>query len=88
MKYTVLWTDFAEGNLARLWIDSTHRAAVAAAAERIDRDLKHRPADVGESREINHRIHFEFPIAVKFRISEEDRTVFVYAVWSIDRSDR
>lgn len=39
MKYTVVWNETAEVDLAALWIEADDRQAIADAADRIDRDL-------------------------------------------------
>jgi hypothetical protein len=82
MKYTVLWTGVAEDRLAGLWIDAPDRTLIALAADTIDRLLSEDPHQQGESREGNTRITFCYPLAVEFEVVEEDRTVFVLAVWS------
>jgi hypothetical protein len=44
MKYTVGWKPSAEQELARLWLSAPVRAAVTAAANRIDALLGSNPA--------------------------------------------
>jgi plasmid stabilization system protein ParE len=81
MKYTVVWKPDAEDELARLWNNAPDRAAVAAAADRIDATLLHDPETQGESRSGNIRVLFMPPLAVYFRVSPDDRLVEVAAVW-------
>jgi plasmid stabilization system protein ParE len=81
MKYTVVWTRFAEGELASIWINSSRRNEVSRAAERIDRLLRRNPQNQGESRIHETRILLVPPLGVSFGISTEDRRVEVLDVW-------
>ena len=81
MRYTVLWRPSAEQRLAELWVAGPDRAAVAAAANAIDRTLANDPDTKGEARSGSTRILVEDPLAVYFRVSEPDRLVTVRAVW-------
>jgi hypothetical protein len=55
--YRVFWLRTARTRLADSWVDadSDTRAAITAAAE-LERELKNRPLEIGESREPNVRI--------------------------------
>lgn len=81
MKYTVIWLQPAEDELAVCWLDATERAAVTRAAAQIDDHLKRHPADIGESREEDLRIFFVAPLGVLNQISEQDHRVEVIHVW-------
>lgn len=80
MIYTVTWKPAAEEELARLWVASTDRQALASAADQIDRELREDPAHKGESRSGDARILILPPLQVTYRVLEEDRQVLVGAV--------
>jgi hypothetical protein len=84
MTWIVVWTDEAEGDLTRLWLDSRLRYLITTAANQIDYMLSVNPAEVGESREGNKRIAFVQGLGIDFQVVAEERTVFVLGVWSID----
>jgi plasmid stabilization system protein ParE len=46
MNFIVLWTEFAESNLARMWLDAHNRDALSRAADEIDRALAQRPQEL------------------------------------------
>lgn len=79
--YTVVWLPDAENELAELWMKSSRRNAVTQAASEIDRRLAENGALEGESRQSHFRITFEFPLAVVFRVDQENQAVFVGQVW-------
>ena len=81
MRYTVLWRPSAEQRLAELWLAGPERAAIAAAANAIDRALAADPDTKGEARAGSTRVLVEDPLAVYFQVSEPDRLVTVWAVW-------
>jgi plasmid stabilization system protein ParE len=84
MKFTVVWKPQAEQHLAHLWTLATDRAAVSRAADAIDSQLLTEPQRVGESREeLQSRLLVEPPLAVAFRVREQDRVVEVLSVWVI-----
>jgi hypothetical protein len=83
MNYTVAWKSSAEQELARLWLNAPNRAAVTAAANRVDVLLGTDPHGQGESRWGATRVLFEGPLAVLFEIDEQDRFVDVLKVWRI-----
>jgi plasmid stabilization system protein ParE len=80
MKYAVIWLPGAEQELARIWLSTRDRAAVVAAAKRIDEMLATSPEDAGESRPEGRRILFEAPLIVTFRVYAADRQVVVSSV--------
>lgn len=81
MKYTVVWIESAEAELARIWTASANREAVRAAADEIDASLRIRPRDVGESRADEFRVLLIAPIAVNYSVNDEDAMVVVAEVW-------
>lgn len=82
MRYTVVWTRIAEEDLALLWTSARNRSAITEAANRIDRMLAQNPNNCGESREQGRRIVLVAPLAVTFRVSDDDRMVRVLRVWA------
>jgi plasmid stabilization system protein ParE len=81
MKYTVLWRPFAERKLAELWTTASDRNAVTRAADRIDSMLANDPDQLGESRSGKRRVLIVEPLSVYFQVEEDDRQVWVVAVW-------
>jgi plasmid stabilization system protein ParE len=72
MTFFVIWVRAAQDELARIWNNAPDRAAVTAAANRIDSLLRHNPSSVGESRGGTARILFVARLAITFRVSESD----------------
>ena len=56
MTFTVAWLQSAERELTSLWLETMDRAALATAANEIDRLLRMCPLNVGESREKSRRM--------------------------------
>jgi plasmid stabilization system protein ParE len=83
MKYTVIWRPDAEDELAELWLAGPDRTEIAQAADQIDVVLGQNPLTAGESRGGGERVFFERPLGVVYRVSQDDRTVVVWAVWRI-----
>jgi hypothetical protein len=81
MNYTVLWDPDVEQDLASLWMNAPDRAAVTAAADRIDELLKTDPEQQGESRINEWRLLTVAPLGILFQVFEEDRIVRVIQVW-------
>ena len=85
MKFSVVWQPDAEAQLAELWTRSSDRAALASAANHIERVLRSYPEQVGEDRFDEDRVMFEEPLGLMFRLILEDRLVQVLRVWDITR---
>jgi plasmid stabilization system protein ParE len=86
MKYTVVWTPTAEQDLAAIWMKAGNRDAVTGASSTIDALLERDPVSQGKSRYDTVRVMFEPPLGVDFDVSEDDRLVYVLAVWYIEKS--
>ncbi len=84
MIYTVTWLPSADAHLATIWTDSLNRAAVTAAANRIDRELRLHPYANSESRSNKNRVMFVQPLGVSYDVSDDDCLVTVLAVWEIN----
>jgi hypothetical protein len=80
VSYTVVWKPLAMAKLAELWIAAADRAAFTQAANRIESLLRTNPLEVGESRTDANRVLYELPLAVAYRVSEEDLMVTVVGV--------
>jgi plasmid stabilization system protein ParE len=85
MKYTVVWTPFAERRLTVIWLAAEDRNAVTAAADFLDTALSSDAHLRGESRSENVRVLFAPPLGIDFEVSESDRVVYVLTVWRTDR---
>jgi len=77
MNYLVRWTRAAREQLAASWLAHPDRAAVTAAAHRIDVLLARDPESQGEERPPNRRILFESPLVVIYRVDAANRRVIV-----------
>lgn len=82
MKWTVVWTQSAERELANLWVNAADRAVVTAAGDAIDAQLRRDPFATSESRGGSKRIMMEAPLAVAYDVSPNDIMVTVWAVWT------
>lgn len=80
MKYTVVWRPVAESRFAELWLGSRMRHSIDEAAQRIDGSLARNPNEAGESRDAGRRMMFEWPLGVRFEVSDQDRQVRVLSV--------
>ena len=80
MKWTVVYRPDAADQLAEIWIKATDRQAVADAANLIDGQLGTDPLSAGESRDENSRVILQDSLVVFFDVSEQDRSVSVWAV--------
>ena len=82
MRYRVEWSRDAEADLANVWTDASDRGAISEASHRLDQALVNNPHALGESRSGDNRIVFSSPLGMEYKISDEDCTVLVIAVWS------
>jgi hypothetical protein len=87
MFFTVEWKETAQSELAAHWLkaDSALRRAITAAAHRIDQELKRSPDAVGESREGQDRVCFEYPLGIIFDVDKANALVRVLRVWCYRR---
>jgi hypothetical protein len=83
MIFTVTWSEWAEQQLAAVWIASSDRTAVVRASYEIDQTLTTDADTVGRRQSGNTRRYWHFPLAVEFEVNERDRTVVVVAVWEL-----
>jgi hypothetical protein len=85
MKWTVVWQPSSRDRLAELWNVGPNRATDARAADQIDLPLQRDPLNQGESRDEDVRVLIEEPLAVYYRVSQDDCMVSVFAVWLWNR---
>jgi hypothetical protein len=80
--FRVDWLEVALDELTTLWTqaDSSHRQAITAASHAIDQRLSSDPLNEGESRPGGRRITFVAPLAVRFQVEPDGRTVTVLQV--------
>lgn len=86
MIYTVTWTTAAEHQLAEAWMAADNRNEITLAAYELDERLRIDPTSFGESRDRDRRFGVVSPLAVYFRVLEEDRRVHVLTVRNIARN--
>ena len=72
-KYTVVWHEKAQDELAQLWLDAAGRKAVSAAANQIDQTLSLDAEGKGVPLIGNLRFMAVSPLRVLFHVSEPDR---------------
>lgn len=83
MIFTVTWSEWAQQQLAAIWLAATDRTAVARASHDIDQTLREDADTVGRRRSGDVRRFWHPSLAVEFEVSEPDRLVTVIAVWEI-----
>src|SRR6266853_21863 len=66
-------------------LDAKNRNQIRLAADKIDSLLKWNPSTIGESRRESVRILVVPPLAVEYRVQDDDRIVNVVAVWTFKR---
>jgi hypothetical protein len=79
-RFTVVRHEDARDELARLWMEATHRQAVRSAADAIDRDLAVDAPLKGGAIPDGLRQLTVPPLRVLFAVSEEDRMVRILEV--------
>jgi hypothetical protein len=81
----VKWIQIALNELTTIWLnaDSSLRKSITVATQLIDKQLRSNPQEKGESRPGGHRILFELPLGVFFRVSADNKEVEVFHVWLI-----
>lgn len=77
IRYTVLWSEQAEDELAVLWSQAQQRHEMAQATDRLDSDLQ---TDAHRKGVHNLRAISRASVTLFFRVDEADRKVFVDAV--------
>jgi hypothetical protein len=80
MKYTVVTTPIADHQLATIWLSAPDRERVARAFDRIEALLKRDAPLLGRLHPSGWRVLSLPPLAVTFRVSEDDRLVKILSV--------
>jgi len=80
IRYTVVWVDSAQNELAELWTDGPDRDAITAAAHAIDQELAIDPQNKGGELSEGLRAIFLPPLRALFTVREDDRIVEVLRV--------
>ena len=83
MSYRVGWKRSAENHLADIWTNASDRQEVADAANRIERMLERDPHACGESRGGSRYVTIEEPLAVLYKVDDDDLFVHVLKVWRV-----
>jgi hypothetical protein len=76
-RFTVVWIEDAEGDLAEVWIDSPNRQAIRAAVDRIDHELAEAPMLYGTHLSEGLWTIYREPLKVFFRIDPISEIVAV-----------
>jgi plasmid stabilization system protein ParE len=79
-RYTVVWPEGAEEDLARIWLSGPDREAVAAAADSIDSQLAENATVKGLELSEGLRALHAPPLRVLFVVRDEDRIVEILRV--------
>lgn len=80
MRYTVVWTDAASNELARVWLQAADPKAVRAASNEIDRQLAGDPENKGVEF-YGDRLLVVPPLHATFAVHPDEREVVVLNVW-------
>jgi plasmid stabilization system protein ParE len=86
MTYTVAWTENAQSDLLRLWLESTNRALITRTADAIDPTLRIDPVLRGETYTASTRLLTIPPLLVLYRVVEEDRMVRILSIQPVPAS--
>ena len=83
--FAVDWTESTLSALASIWLNASPavRAQITAATNRIEKELRDRPLEKGESREGDDRIFVEMPLGVLYRVEEKTNKVVIADIWLI-----
>ena len=79
-RYTVEWTDRALAQLAQLWNESFARSLISTASNAIDKSLSFDAHEKGRPLSSRSRQLVVYPLAVLFRVAEQDRLATVFNV--------
>lgn len=82
-RYTVVWEEDIKSDLARIWLNSSQRSAVAIASDAIDRELAEEARVKGTIVTEGLRALTKPPLRVLFAVRGDDRIVEVVRVVEI-----
>jgi hypothetical protein len=80
MKYTVVYSPFADYQLADLWLRAANQQQMTDAANPLDVLLRHDPEKLGKLRPNGWRVLVFPPLVVTFDVSLDDRKETVSSV--------
>ena len=80
MRYTVVTTEFADYQLATIWLRALDRQYVANASDRIEAILRDDPESLGELRPDGFRSIVLHPLVVTYEVIPDDRKVIIRSV--------
>jgi hypothetical protein len=83
MKYTVIWADSTQAELANMWLDAKNKQAVTKASDEIDRLLAIQSHDVVLKFPQQPQLMSLGCLAVVYEVSSKDCLVKVLGVWSV-----
>ena len=81
MKWTLIYFERAQDQLAAIWTIAPDQADVTWAADLIERRLRRDPYAISELRDGNSRIMIEPPLVAGYDVSDDDRMVTVWGFW-------
>ncbi len=79
-RYTVVWLQSVQDELAELWLSAGDRNAITAAADLIEHKLRDEPSAQGVELKEDLRALFAPPLRILFSVREDDRLVEVLRV--------
>jgi hypothetical protein len=85
--YRVEWLQEALDELTTLWIaaDEDLRQEITAATHALDQELQADPYRNSESRGVDERVLFAYPLAILIEIDSQPGIVWVLNVWRFRR---
>lgn len=84
IRYTVLWRNETEDELARIWCDSPNHQDITTASDQIDAELSIDAHEKGILLPNGGKCIAFAPLIAYFRVDDADRKVFVEAVESLE----
>jgi hypothetical protein len=87
MSFFVAWTGHAHDRLERIWMAADDKRAITKAADAIDVLLGDNPFTSDAVVMDEESTFIVEPLAVDYRVSVEDRKVFILSVWMIGYLD-
>jgi mRNA-degrading endonuclease RelE of RelBE toxin-antitoxin system len=85
-RYTVVWLERSQNQLAQIWVDGPDQKAITDAADKIDSELAYDPDTKGTKETEGLRRPRVPPLTVLFEVRTEDRIVEVGSVKRIRKS--
>jgi len=82
-RYTVIWPQQVQDQVAEIWLESTRREAVTSAMADIDRLLSTDPLEMSVELREGLRLMIVPPLRILFAVREDDRIVEVARVASL-----